>query len=63
MMHFAFRISIEILDFVEGNVCRIDSVCMKRFADCFSYPLVLVLPKDILDESLKKVARCHKLQR
>ena len=28
-----------------------------------SYPLVLVLPKDILDESLKKVARCHKLQR
>ena len=25
--------------------------------------MVLVLPKDILDESLKKVARCHKLQR
>ncbi|CAF3251761.1 unnamed protein product [Rotaria socialis] len=28
-----------------------------------SYPLVLVLPKDILDENLKKVAPCHKLQR
>ncbi|CAM4911649.1 unnamed protein product [Rotaria socialis] len=28
-----------------------------------SYPLVLALPKDMLDENLKKVARCHKLQR
>ena len=35
----------------------------RNFSFCRSYPLVLVLPKDILDESLKKVARCHKLQR
>ncbi|CAF3453250.1 unnamed protein product [Rotaria sp. Silwood1] len=35
----------------------------RNFGFCRSYPLVLVLPKDILDESLKKVARCHKLQR
>ncbi|CAM4793956.1 unnamed protein product [Rotaria magnacalcarata] len=28
-----------------------------------SYPLILALPKDMLDENLKKVARCHKLQR
>ncbi|CAF4371653.1 unnamed protein product, partial [Rotaria magnacalcarata] len=27
------------------------------------YPLILALPKDMLDENLKKVARCHKLQR
>ncbi|CAF1202768.1 unnamed protein product, partial [Didymodactylos carnosus] len=35
----------------------------RNFTFCRSYPLVLVLPKDVLDESLKKVARCHKLQR
>ncbi|CAF2108441.1 unnamed protein product [Rotaria magnacalcarata] len=33
------------------------------FGFCRSYPLVSVLPKDILDESLRKVAQCHKLQR
>ncbi|CAF1306921.1 unnamed protein product, partial [Didymodactylos carnosus] len=35
----------------------------RNFTFCQSYPPVLVLPKDILDENLKKVARCHKLQR
>ncbi|CAF3991739.1 unnamed protein product [Adineta steineri] len=44
------------------DVFRISHI-NRNFGFCRSYPLVLVLPKDILDESLKKVARCHKLQR
>ena len=52
-IHFEFHRLIEILSFVK---------MIENISFSFSYPFILVLSKEMLDKSVKKVARCHKLQ-